>query len=231
MTHPGTNLLMQIGTQLGQGEIKQRPNDGEVEWRGTVYELRTRLKLDTFMSLEATIKFNNHHGRVDLNWDPEYVNEPAEDAFDGDDEIRVFVGKGVCIETFAMEMDEQMAGFRTLPSEQMTHLIGAMPRDGVSRVYIRSDELEFGMKEHLNEMPDGMGAAVRFTQMAGWCCANWQHVAADAQAQSIYQAVESSGSVQGVQGAPIRIKCEYCRTLFLLGTDPRCPNCGAPAQG
>lgn len=143
----------------------------------------------------------------------------------------MFVGRGVCIETFASSMDEEMAGFKSLPAEQLQHLIAAMIRDRVSMVYIRGDELEFSMKDSLEEWPDAPAAAVRFVQMAGWCCANWQSIAPDAAAMQVFQQVSSAGSGNGIQGAPVKMTCKFCRSVFLLTADPRCANCGAPAQG
>jgi hypothetical protein len=60
--HGMTATLTRIGAQLGQGQIKQRPNDGEVEWRGTVYDLPARLKVDSVNSVEGTVKFANRLG-------------------------------------------------------------------------------------------------------------------------------------------------------------------------
>ncbi len=231
--HPCTGTLTQLGAQLGPGEIKQKPNDDEVEWRGQCYNLPTRLLVNSFQDVEGMVKFNNPHGTVDLNWDPEYVNDPGDaDAWSDDDTARVFVGRGVCIETFASSMEEEMAGFKSLPYEPMRHLIGAMIRDHASRVYIRSDEFEFGFKHTLDEWPDGVAAVTRFTQMVGWCCASWAATPPDPNAMAAIQAISyGGGAAQAGHYAPIKMHCNYCRSTFLLTPASVCANCGAPAQG
>lgn len=53
--------------------------------------------------------------------------------FADNDTARVFVGRGLCIETLASAIDEEMAGLKSAPAEQAQHLIAAMISDRMHR--------------------------------------------------------------------------------------------------
>lgn len=221
--------LNTIGAQLGEGQARYNSNDREGEWRGTCQGLPMRIKADTFPGVEGALKWQNPHGTVTLNWDPEYVQQPGDnDAWDESDSVRVFVGKGVVIETFQWGMDSELAGFKALPSGPMEHLIAAMPRDGVSRLYIRDDEIEWGFKEHADDMHDPVMQIATFSKLVAWAAASWAATPVDPHARALVQQAEDHG------GTPIaalqRMTCGYCGAAFMLDAKGRCPNCGAPAQ-
>ncbi len=223
-----SEFLHTVGSQLGQGQIVPLPNDNRVEWRGYVYNLPLRLVVDAD-DAEGSLKWQNAHGTVDLDYSPEYINQPSPEAWSESDTQRLFVGKGVCIETFAWSMPDEIMGFRALPWEPMYYVIQAMQRDRARHLYIRDDEIEFDFHDDIGEMSDPVGQVMRFAQLIAWAAASWTAAPPDPRVQAARQAAEGT---QGVNfpGAPITVTCGYCRALYLLGADGACPNCGAPAR-
>lgn len=221
-------LARAIGDQLGQGQVVPIPNDVRAEWRGQVYGLPTRVVIEG-TSASGGIRWRNPHGNVDLDHQPEYVNQPSPEAWSEDDVQRLFVGKGVYIETFAWGMPDELLGFRSLPWEPMYYVVQGMIRDRARHVYIRSDEIEFDFLDDLQEMQDPVSQVARFSQIVAWAAAKWAATPPDPSIQAARDAAEGGKGVD-FPGAPITITCSFCRTLYLLGADAACPNCGAPAR-
>lgn len=224
-------LVQSIGSQIGQGQSRYNSNDDEAEWRGTYNNLPMRIKANTFPYIEGALKFQNPHGTVDLNWDPDYVQQPGDnDAWDEDDSVRIFVGKGVVIETFAWGIESELAGYKALPVQQMQELVKAMPECCIGHLYIRDGEIEWNHKDNAQEMADPIAQAARFAQLAGWAAAAWAAIPPDAAAQAVRQQVEAQeGQNAGPNPAIHRAKCNYCQATHLVNAQGTCPNCGAPS--
>ncbi len=211
MSTESQRIIEAVAPQLGGGRI-QHDSQGVWEWRGRPSEHDTRVRAERY-SCQVQVEVRNPLGSFELKWSPKYVPDPAavdDDAFDVTDEVRVWVGRNVIIECFGLEMEQQIAGFRSLPPQGAGYLIEGMQRDHVSVLGVGKDQL-LGFVPLDN--PDAVGAIVRFTTLLAWTAAQLEQMAPTAQPQ-LAAAREPRMAA--------RLRCNYCRALFLLTPTSQC---------
>lgn len=212
-------IIEAIAPHLGVGQV-QHDSQGVWEWRGRAQGHDTRVRAERY-SCQVQIDVRNPLGSFELKWSPKYVPDPSAvdgDAFDVTDEVRVWVGRNVIIECFGLEMAQQIAGFRSWPAQGTGYLIDGMQRDHVSVLGVSADQL---LAFVLLDQPDAAGAIVRFTSLLAWAAAQLEGMASTAPQQlAAAQAPHMTA----------RLRCNYCRALFLLTPTSQCPQCGAPAR-
>ncbi|MFO0697230.1 MAG: hypothetical protein U0230_26880 [Polyangiales bacterium] len=213
MANDNQRLIEAIAPYLPGGQV-QHDSRGTWEWRGLAYDLRTRVQAEGHLC-RVTVEAPNPFGTFQLQWSPKHVPDPTavdDDAFDVTDEVRVWVGHCVVIQCFGLELEQQLAGFRSFPSQGTAHLIEGMQRDHVSVLGVEPDHLVAYLAR---DNPDVVAATVRFTQLLAWTGSQMR-----TSGPSTPQAASTGG----------RLRCAYCRALYLLTPAGRCPHCGAFAS-
>ncbi len=212
-------LAQAIAAQLGGGNV-QHTSAQQYQWRGVLYDLKTQIELQPGFAI-VKVEVQNPLGEFTLTGGPKMIPDPTavdNDAFDGTEEVRVWVGRCVVIECYGIELEQQLAGFRSFPPQATGYLIEGMQRDNVSVLGVEKSEL---VGYVVRDQPDVASATVRFAQLLAWSGAQLKGLAPTAQ-----QAV--AAATAEVASPSTRVRCRYCRALFLISQLGRCPNCGAP---
>ena len=204
---------------IGQGQVYLNTNDREVEWRGVVDSLRTRLTVDQWTKVNIEIKIQNPHGAIIVEYDPSKVPQVgAPPPWDESDIQRIFLGKGVFVEGPSAEAERAVRVLRELPT-------GAIPTV--------SDTMAWAELE-----------CIRVSDVSVHATFGPELVRLRAPSEQLPQAIKNLGWLAGVlqstpadpalaaSGAQLTITCAYCHTLYTTNHDRwTCPNCGAPAEG
>lgn len=183
----------------------------EAELRGRVGEVPVRLKIesDGEWSLEAKV---GETSGVYLRYDPdlEPVEADAEDDFAEEDDIRVFVTKGLYMETTPDVIELYMPFIERAEPAQLDQLRDAMARLQLSFVWFLNEELEVGGKVPCQQLDDPVAVFREVLEVVGWMGTVFP------------EQTESKGSLS-------RVRCQYCGGHYFFGIRREaCPNCGAP---
>jgi hypothetical protein len=211
-------LIEALAPHLPGGHV-QHDSLGTWEWRGALYERPTRVQAEG-AACRVKVDASNPFGAFTLQWSPRYVPDPGAidgEAFDVTDEVCVWVGRCVVLKCFGLELPQQVAGLRAFPAEGLQYLIQGMQRDQVSVLAVEPDELVGFM---VRDNPDVLAATARFANLLAWTSAQLARVSASA---------PPPAAPPRALRAEDRLRCRYCRALFLLDALGRCPQCGAPA--
>lgn len=208
-------------TPVGPGQAFVSQEGGGIDWRGTTAGLPLRVVVDSSGGVELHVKAQHPHGELKLYWDatkiPAVGTPPAWDASEA---TTVFVDRGVFVHGDPQQLELQLQRLRTFAPEVRSAIADGMRRDDVSQLHWSTDGLELTVGWRLSELLDPASQLARVAQLAGWVAQQLQAVPPD------------PGANQPSGAAPTsRMTCRYCSTLYLLGPQSCCPNCGAPAQG
>lgn len=213
---------------VGRGSAVMMPNDERVEWRGMVDGLRTRLVVDG-LALSLGVKFNNDLGELSLAWNRSWVEDPGPgEAWDDDDDVRIFIAKGACIATTAAFVGEQVATADLLPRDSLTTMGTVMSDHYLGRIELDEDGLEVEFDRDLSSLlGDPVQAVASAVRGVASVCVAWAAVELTPQQRAT---LEAAGETTGFEfaGSPPRLVCRYCSTTFVPGITSNCPNCGAP---
>lgn len=216
-------FLQDLGTRFENAKVKDMMDEDEMELRGRYQNTPVRIQYEMDMGwVNMEMKCNSVIDDLSLDWDldkvPHLDEEDEDDDWDDDDEIRVFLAKGVYIEGYKDSVKETLAKFNSLPQELGVEIVETMQQLHLSGFVVSSDSISVQFDENSYEMVEPVNtveatAALMF-KTAG--------VVGSAEAVS-QQSVSG-----GVAVIPVKlVVCEYCHTNFNLGSNSRCPNCGA----
>jgi len=223
----GKELLADIGTRFENPKVKDMLDEDDLELRGRVdgVPVRVQYELDMgWVNLEA--KCQGAIEDLELEWDLEKIPVEAADDDDDwgdDDEIRVFVGKGVFIEGGKDEVGIALAALASLPTELSQRIIQTMERLRLTRFMIFSTVINVGFDDNSYEMADPVAMVGEVTTLMA-------HVAQAV--GTVTPPVPGQAGAGGVTVVPVNVvTCSYCSSKFNLGAGARCPNCGGAAEG
>ena len=217
------DLLEEVSSEIEGSKLKS-VDDDEIELRGRLDDVPFRIKLNKFGWVLLEAKVSNRAGTFVLQRDHDKIpleKEPEDDWAD-DDELRVFVAKGIFVEGKEPVVEPYLAALGALAPDDAARLFGEVERLQIGLVYAGPDTL------HVNSgrLVYQLGAPVTdLLALAGALKAT-----ADALARGTGSADDA-----GAQTAPARtgrVRCAYCSTLFILAVgNSHCPNCGGPYTG
>jgi predicted Zn-ribbon and HTH transcriptional regulator len=223
----GKAFLEDMGTLLQSPKVKEVLDEDELELRGRYEDIPIRLKYESDMGWVGLEMKCPSPLDVYLEWDPEKVpvhSDDAGDDWDEEDEVRVFVGKGVFVEGDKNTVNGALAQFASLPAELQGAIVGTMQELRLSRFMILGETINTGFNDNSYEMSDPAG-------MIGRAVSLMARTARVASSGEVVVGQISSGGAR-VAIAPVHlVTCGYCRTKFNLGANSRCPNCGGAFQG
>ncbi len=236
-------LLGELAPGIDGAKIKKIPDDDEIELRGRMGDTPVKVNLEVDMGwVRPEMKITNRTGELRLERDHEKIpqqRDPDDDWAD-DDELRVFAAKGIFVEGDEEEVNETMGTLRQLPGETGAELLAAMERLRITMVYAFRDSLSFNSGPNLQDMADPsahISDLLAIMKKLADALASGERDMAGEPKVRISGAVEINGQrIEPTAGgfvAPAveRVQCEYCSTLFVLGTVSNCPNCGATYTG
>ncbi|MCP4680569.1 MAG: hypothetical protein GY854_34815, partial [Deltaproteobacteria bacterium] len=210
-------------------KVKEKLDFDDIYLRGRYQEVPVMVELDgTAGWVSIDTKCNVPFEDMSLDWDLEKIPVEADDDDDDDDwgdeeEIRVFLAKGVFAEGGKSEVYQVMDAFASLPKDLGDEILTTMQTRRLTRFGIYGDGVHLGFDEDFYEMSDPIAeikeVLVFTTKIA-----------------------KILGAAKPVEGSPTKfviagaapaaalqlVTCSYCHTKFNMGANSRCPNCGAP---
>ena len=236
-------LLSDIAPHLDGAKLKKLPDDDEIELRARIGGTPVRINFEVDMGwVRPEMKITNRVGTVELERDHEKIpqgRDPDDDWAD-EDELRVFVARGIYVEGDESDVDETLGSLGALPPALGQRLLGEMERLEMSRFHAFSDHMSVGFKPNNYEMADPvqhiLDGVRLMKEMADALATGERDMASEPKVIIRGNVVIDGVQVQPTQSAHVapavsRVKCGYCSTLFVLGTASNCPNCGAPHTG
>ncbi len=217
-----TQYFQAAGQNMQEPKIVPKPNDEEIELRGVYQSYPTRVVCDAFFGLNVEMKAPNQQlEALCVYFDPNFEPTPGDaDPWDEDDEVRVFLGKGVYVEDDAEDIDQTLRLVRSMPPEFVGHLCNLMQANALASVVLSPQAAHAAFRNGLAEMWDPM---VQLGQVL-WLLAYGANVYT-----ALPPATEQVEADAGI--AVERVKCKYCGTVYLLTPESLCCNCGAPYTG
>lgn len=216
-------------------------DDMELRARSDGIALRVIVDVSTGW-LTHEMKIENRVGSLDLERDhdkvPKHKEPDEDDPWADEDEIRVFVAKGIFVEGDDDDVNESLATLAQLPAELSSRVLAEMEHAQMSSVRAHSDELTIRFDPNVDTLPDPVTTiheTVTFMKAVSQALSEGDRDMASEPKVIIRGAVEINGQrlepTQGVFSAePVqRVSCSYCSTQYVsAGPAPACPNCGAP---
>lgn len=233
-------LMNDVATHFENAKVKKDVDDDKVGMRTRVGELPVKVEFDATAGwVSIDMKCPNRVGFLSLERDLEKLprQKDADDDWADDDEVRLFVGKGVFIEGDEDDVNEHLTTLKSLPPEFGDKLISKMETMKLSRFFATQDSLSIGYDDNHYEMADPISEIKNGVEVLTSAAAAFASGSRDMASEP---RVRISGNVMingqlvtpNVGGAPplqqfARTTCKYCSTIYLLGPSSRCPNCGA----
>lgn len=233
-------LLQDIAPHLENGKIKKLPDDDEIELRARIGGTPVRVNFEVDMGwVRPEMKITNRIGEISLERDHEKIPQDRDSGDDwaDDDELRVFVAKGIFVEGDDEEVDETLGSLSRLPGDLDRKLVAEMERLQISHFYAFSESMNVGFGPNNYEMVDPVQHildAIQLMKSVADALATGERDMASEPRVVIRGNVEIDGlrvePTEGVHAphAVERVTCGYCSTLFVPAAELRCPNCGAP---
>jgi len=223
----GKEFLEAMGALFQNPKVKEVLDEDELELRARYEDLPVRVKYEADMGWVSLEMKCASPLDIYLEWDPEKVpvhSQDEDDDWEEDDEVRVFVGKGVFVEGDKSSVSSALAQFASLPAELQDEVVRTMQELELSRLMILGETINAGFKANSYEMPDPAA-------MIGRAVALMARTASLIGAGGVVVGQTSSAGAR-VAIVPVQlVTCGYCRTRFNLGASSRCPNCGGAFEG
>ena len=236
-------LLGDIAPHLDSGKIKKIPDDDEIELRGRIGGTPVKINFEVDMGwVRPEMKITNRIGEIQLERDHEKIPQERDEDDDwaSDDELRVFVAKGIFVEGDDEEVDETLDTLSQLPEALRGKLLAEIERLQFNHLYVYRDGMNVGLKPNNYEMADPvqhiLDVVSIMKQLADTVAAGDRDMASEPRV-----IIRGNVMIDGQPVAPTegvhtprsfgRATCKYCSTLFVPGVGSRCPNCGAPLTG
>ena len=214
-----------FGTPDRPAKIKERPDDEHIDLRGNYDGAPIRfavwMSFGSFWTIEMKVPMSFH--ALDLERDLEKMPKVGdeEDPFDEDEERRVFVGKGVFFEGSDEDVARKLSVWQALAETDRDAIIEGMGRVDARALYYAGESIILNQTPALWELEE----PIAYMRACGDLMIRLRDAYAEAE-------LPSADLVEPATLATARISCRYCSSLYFLSPGhPRCPNCGAPAQG
>ncbi len=237
-------LLGEIAPRFDNAKIKPLPDDDEIELRGRVDDIPFRVNIEYDMGwVRPEMKITNRTGEIELERDHDKIPKERDDDDDwaDEDELRVFVARGIFVEGDDDEVNETLSTLQQMPPDDVEYVLAQIEQRKVTRLYAHVDALHVTLDPNVQDMADPVAEIVANVE---WMKFLAQTLAAGQRDMSAEPRVVIRGNVE-IDGQPVaptagapaaaaavhRVKCGYCSTLFVHGANPNCPNCGAPYTG
>jgi hypothetical protein len=214
-----------FGTPDKPAKIKERPDDENIDLRGSYDRSPIRfavwMSFGSFWTIEMKVPMNQNV--IALERDLEKVPKAGDedDPFDDDEERRVFVGKGVFLEGDDEDIARKLELWRALPEDARDAIVEGMSDVDARALYYAGESIILSQTPGLPDLDDPVG----YMRACGDLLVKLRDAVGGADFPELMAETPAAGAGMGVA-------CKYCSSLYFLSPGhPRCPNCGAPAEG
>lgn len=212
----GFEFVADLATRFENGKVKETTDEDDVEVRGRIEGIPVRVKYELDMGwVNLEMKCQSPIDDLSLEWDPEKipVHGGGDDDWDDDEELRVFVGKGVFVEGYKNSVQNVFDAIGALPSGTSEEIIRGMQERKLTYFNLSSERIHIGFKDNAYEMRDPIAEILEVAALA-------------ARVASTLGSGQVAPPVRSAVAAELPT-CSYCGTKFYLGPSSACPNCGA----
>lgn len=236
-------LLQDLGTRFDKPKIKKSDDFDDIELRARTGDLPIKIKFDATSGwVSIDMQCDNRTGILVLTWDMDKLPKEKDDDDDwaDDDEIRIFVGKGVFVEGDDDDVNRSLTTLQSLPTAFADELVSKMTTMKLTLFTAVPGEISIGFKDDHYEMADPVQEILEGVELMKSAA---EAFGAGDRDMSNEPTVQISGNVMingqmvtpNVSSAPApqaiqRITCKYCSTVYLLTPASKCPNCGAASS-
>jgi hypothetical protein len=219
-------FLGECAPHFGNAKVKEMPDDGNIELRGTFEGAPIRFSIwmsfGSFWAIEMRSSENLAELYVERDHEKIPKHKDEDDPWDEDEERRVFVAKGIYFEGGDEEIAHKLAGWAKVPDALQDRILADMERLDCNIVRAYGNEIGVHQRPGLPDLEDPIAymedCARLMTEI---------RTAAPRAADASAAAVEHAG-----HGPVNQITCAFCSTTFLqTPARTNCPNCGAPPKG
>jgi len=236
-------LLAQAAPLFGNAHVKERPDDGHIELRGTYGGAPIRfaiwMSFGTFWAIE--MQCDNRLGEIEIERDHEKIptKEDPQDPWSKDETRRIFLARGIFAEG-RYDVEEKIAIWSKVPAATQAMLLEQMEALDARRLNARSD-VSLSVRPGLRDLDD----PIAYMQSCARVLDELKNAIAQGDRDpTAFPKVQIRGNVV-INGVPVEAgalgqaasvptapprTCKYCSSIFLLAVDKSaCPNCGASA--
>jgi hypothetical protein len=240
-----TGLLTRAAPVFGGGQVKELPDDGNIDLRGSYDGAPVRfaiwMSFGSFWAIEMLCE--NRIGELEIQRDHDKIpkGKDASDPWSKDEERRVFVAKGIFVEGRDQEVAEKLGVWSKLPDALRENVVTEMERLNMNAVRSYTNNVSFNVKPKLRDLDD----PIEYMTACARLLAELKNALAQGDRAPLVGGVQIRGNVQ-INGVTVQpnvapdagaaavamtpLTCKYCSSLFILAAGKNaCPNCGAAA--
>lgn len=225
-----TEFLGELGNSLDSAKVSESLSSGVTILKGKLNTVPIKVEVDTDIAcVHVDTKCHVPFEEISLEWNLEKIPVSSDDDFDNDDwdeedEVRIFLAKGVYCERPKSQAENIITEFSKLDQIIRDDILDTLPNYKLSNFRIKDNLVHVFFSENLYEMSspiESVKDVVSFTSRI----ANALESMPIGNASSAKQTSDGSS----VAVVPLQfVRCNYCSSQFNLGFHSRCPNCGAP---
>lgn len=216
----------------GEGKLKKRTSDDEVELQTTFEGRPVRFTIDFDTGwVTLSMKLVNRRGWLMLSYDsdkqPSMMHSDGEWEEDEDEGQTVHIfAPGVYLEEYPYEAKPMIEVWGTLPPDLQQQVVGALQNQTLTSLNIDAYVIYSSTNEDIYEIRDPKAFADQRFSLFKRIADVFAQGDADL---SPKPRVYIGGLPAQGQAVAAKTSCTYCNTNYVADDDPRCPNCGAPA--
>ncbi len=215
-------LIEAIRDKLDSGRIKENPDNEDIEIRGRINNRPVRI-VWSYSDLHpddpsVELQCSETIPVIDLERDYDQIpkeKDVDEDWGDEDQELRIFVAKGIFVEGDEDAVNETLGNFKALPQEMADKMLQKM--EAAPLTYLRTgyETVESVYDIDVVKMQDPVNEIYSMAELLD-------------EIATLYDKGEAKARNQNQTLDYKRVSCKYCSTMFILDKKSNCPNCGAP---
>lgn len=241
-----TGLLTRAAPAFGGGQVKELPDDENIDLRGSYEGAPIRfaiwMSFGSFWTMEMLCE--NRIGELEIQRDHDKIPKAndASDPWSKNEDRRVFVGKGIFVEGRDDDVAQKLGSWSRLPEPLREKVLVEMERLDMRTIRSFSNNVSLNVKPGLPDLDD----PIEYMTACARLLSELKNALAQGDAAPLPAGprVQIRGNVQingvtvqpnvapaAASAAPTTLTCKYCSSVFILAPGKSaCPNCGAPAE-
>jgi hypothetical protein len=160
---------------------------------------------------------------MDLHWDPGKVpvKKDVEDPWSGDDQARIFLGKGIFVEGPDEAIEVNILFFNSMQESVQQKILETMEFNKISRLKVNAEDIEFEISESiLSKAEKPIDLIFEILDVLQIIAQEFEHI----EISEIQR--KNKSETKKIKRFRL-ISCKYCTSKYPLTEKARCPNCGA----
>ncbi len=216
------NLLKPVAEKIS-GKTRDVRTDYEVQCSGKYCNRPVRIIMDESTGgLKVELKLNNTTGTININYDPELINEDdtADPDWDNGGMKRFLIESGFYLEDYPESLEEQKKVFCIIDPAELEKIKTLMKRLGIGWINVDASVLRCGLFESLFNAEEILNIVYAMHSFA-------RHFEKGDKIVAPQPSVILGGVAINPELVADIMVCPYCKSNVSVKSDRKCPNCGA----